>query len=268
MQSSLEITVGRQKIAACLHRPDPGRSAVAAPVVVCCHGLTGTRVGSSYRYVTLARRLVAENIACLRFDFRGCGESDGRFEDVTAAALQEDLLAVMAAVDHLPNCDPTCVGMIGSSFGAFTISMCANRIPSLRSLVFLAPVADPAALIARDMSEAAWSLVRKQGWIDHHGQKLGAGFLDTLPTENGPARLAPWMKPLLIYHGSRDHAVPPEQGQAYEAVARARGVEAKFVSVESGDHGMRTVLATEQIIEGSVAWLRRFLHPDLPVKAS
>ena len=79
MQSYIEIAVGVEKLAACLHTPEPGRFGSAAPVVVCCHGLTGTRVGSCYRFVTLARRLAERNVASLRFDFRGCGESGGVF---------------------------------------------------------------------------------------------------------------------------------------------------------------------------------------------
>ncbi|HVP10853.1 MAG TPA: alpha/beta fold hydrolase, partial [Phycisphaerae bacterium] len=107
MQTFLEIPVGRERLAASLDWPEPTRSAMGAPVVVCCHGLTGTRIGSCYRLVTLARRLVAENIACLRFDFRGCGESDGDFQELCVPKLVEDLRAVIAAIDGLPGCDPT-----------------------------------------------------------------------------------------------------------------------------------------------------------------
>ncbi len=149
MQTFLEIPVGHQKLAACLHRPGSDRApGPPVSVVICCHGLTGSRNGTGYRMVGLGRRLVAENMACLRFDFRGCGESDGRFEDLSAATLLEDLHAVVAALDRLPGCDSASIGLLGSSFGAFTAAGAAGQIGGgLRCLAFWAPVADVGWLI-------------------------------------------------------------------------------------------------------------------------
>ena len=262
MQTFLEIPVGQQKLAACLHRPAPGRSMTAAPVVLCCHGLTGTRIGSCYRFVEIARRLAQQNMACLRFDFRGCGESEGRFIDVRAATLLEDLHAAIAAVDHLPGCDPMRLGIAASSFGAFTTSLAASDIIALKCLSFIAPVADPRALINRDMNQNAWSFLREHGWVEHFGLRLGAGFIDTLPQATGPEVLAKSPRPLLIFHGNGDRHVPAEQGRAYEAAVRAANVEVRFDSIEADDHGMRSVPANDKIIGDTVAWMRRFLHPE------
>lgn len=254
MQSSLEISVGPQRLAACLHQPSaPG----PAPLVLCCHGLTGTRIGSGYRFVALARRLEELGIACLRFDFRGCGESDGRFIDVTAASLAEDLRAVLTAIARLEGCDSSRIGIAASSFGAHTVSGLAEEIPGLQALVFMAPVADPRALITRAMTDEAWDSLRRKGWIDHHGLPLGASFIDTLPTWEAPRRLAAARRPLLVYHGTQDAEVPISQGQAYIDAVRAVGVEARLEPIETREHGMRSVSATQQIVLGSVEWLKQ-----------
>ena len=159
-QTFLTIPVGHDSLAACLTNP-PGDG--SAPLVVTCHGLTGTRVGTCYRSVRLARRLATEGIACLRFDFRGCGESDGRFEDLSPPRLIEDLLAVLDAARDLVGIDPTRLGLVGSSFGAFTIASASDRIRNLKCAAFWAPVADPHKLVDRDMNEPAWELLRRQG---------------------------------------------------------------------------------------------------------
>lgn len=256
MQQYIEITIGSRKLAACFHGAvQPG----ARPVVICCHGLTGTRVGSSYRLVTLARRLQDSGIACLRFDFRGCGESEGRFQDVTTQTLLEDLSAVIAEVKRLPGVDASRVGIVGSSFGAYTASRVSDRIACLRCCVYLAPVADPHALIERDMSPEAWALLRKQGWLEHHGQRLGAGFFDTLPRDDVPAQLARTGRPLLIYHGRDDRQVPLEQGRAYESAMQRAGATVELHAIETSDHGMRGVTHTEMIIAGAAAWLTGYL---------
>lgn len=263
MQMFMSISVGRQKLAACLHRPEPQRSTVAAPVVICCHGLTGSRVGACFRMVTLGRRLADENIACLRFDFRGCAESDGRFEDMSVPTLMEDLHAVVAAVDRLPGCDPTRIGIVGSSFGALTASQVACDIGALRCLVFWAPVAEMRSLINGEMTDAAWAFLREHGWIEHHGLRLGAGFFDRIPEVEAPARLAEAGQPLLIFHGTGDAQVPIDHGRAYEAALVKAGVEVRFEAIAADDHAMRSLAANETIIDGTVAWFRRFLHPEV-----
>lgn len=235
---------------------------MAAPVVVCAHGLTGTRVGSCYRFVSLARGLLEQNIACLRFDFRGCGESEGRFQDVTSASLLEDLMAAIAAIDHLPGCDPTRIGIAASSYGAFTTALSVESISALRCAVLWAPVSNPRAVIDRDMTEPAWKFLREHGWIEHFGLRMGKDFIDTLPKVDAPALLAEARKPLLIFHAEGDQHIPIAQGRAYEQAAKDRGVETQFEELPVKDHGMRNVSANDRIITGSVAWLRRFLHPE------
>lgn len=258
MQTYHEIWVKNERLAACVHRPV---MTGAAPVVVCCHGLTGTRIGSSYRFVALARRLVEAGIACLRFDFRGCGESEGRFIDVTAARLVDDLRAVLAAIPSLGGCDPSRMGMVASSFGAYTVSAIASEVAGLRGLVFLAPVAHPQALIDRGMTAETWEFLRRKGWIDHHGLPLGAGFIETLPDTNMPRQLAAAAKPLLIFHGTGDREVPIDQGRAYEKAMESAGLEVRFEEIETSDHGMRGVEMTQRIVDGTFEWLRRRLQP-------
>lgn len=259
MQTYLEIPVGPQTLAACLHRPDPGGGPRDAPVVICCHGLTGSRIGAGYRLVGLGRRLAAENIACLRFDFRGCGESDGRFEDVCVEALVQDLLSVVSAVDRLEGCDPTRIGIVGSSFGAYTASHAAGQIEALRCLVFWAPVADPGSLIRQEMTDADWALLREQGWIEHHGLRLGRGFFDPVPDADGPTVLARVGRPLLIFHATGDRQVPIEHGRAYAAAMAEAGVDVRLDALDVENHAMRSVADSDRIVNETVAWFRRFL---------
>lgn len=258
MQRYLEIPVERQSLAACLHLPAGGTS--AASMVICCHGLTGTRVGSAYRFVQIARRLEELGIATLRFDFRGCGESDGRFEDVTLPSLCEDLRAVLAAAYEMAGGNFLKIGLIGSSFGAYTAARVAPTVSGLRCLAFIAPVSDPKALAARDMPPEAWEHLRKVGWVDHHGLPLGKAFFDSMVNEDVPSALAALERPVLIYHGTGDRQVPIEQGRAYEAALLAANVHVQFEAVDANDHGLRSVRTCRRIEEGMAAWFAEFLR--------
>lgn len=226
-----------------------------APIVVCTHGLTGSRMGSCYRLVRLAQRLVADNIACLTFDFRGCGESDGDFIDVTCERLQRDLRAVIDWIIDNPDFDATRIGLCGSSFGAFTASRVAPSIPGLRALVYWSGVANPRHLYERAMNHEAWALLNEQGWLPHRGMPLGKSFFSVAPgLDDGPAALAAAGKPLLMFHATGDTEVPISHAEAYQQALGAAGVDVRLERLDLPDHGMRDVVLNERILEGTAAW--------------
>ena len=260
MQTFLDIPIGSQKLAACLHKP--ATQDKRCPLVICCHGLTGTRFGSGYRFVQLARKLADLGIACLRFDFRGCGESEGRFEDVTLTSLQDDLLAACRVMREQSTCDVTRLAFVGSSFGAFTAAHVAGKIGKIDALVFLAPVSHPGILIERGMTAAAWEHLRQHGWIDHHGMPLGQGFVDQAMKADGPAALLRIAAPMLIFHSAGDREVPIEQGRAYETQRKSTGNPVSFVEIDSNDHGMRGVDHSRRIVDMSPTFLRSHLQPE------
>lgn len=253
----LQIPINGQHLAASLHLPSKSDSKM--PIVICCHGLTGTRIGSGYRAVKLGRMLEGMGIACLRFDFRGCGESDGAFQEVTAQSLMADLNSVVSSITGHPDIDDTRIGFYGSSFGAFTAACLADQIRGVKCLVFIAPVADPHDLIRRDMTPEAWAFLRKNGWIDHHGLKLGQDFFETMPHEDGAKKLANCARPTLVFHGTGDQQVPIEHGRVYESSIRGAGVEAKLEAVDSSDHGLRGATLSERIAVQAAEWFARFI---------
>jgi len=58
--------------------------------VVFLHGWSGCRLGPHRMFVKMARRLTERGCTCLRFDFRGRGESDGSKPEGTIATMVED----------------------------------------------------------------------------------------------------------------------------------------------------------------------------------
>ena len=59
------------------------------------------RIGSHRQFVLLARHIAEAGFAALRFDYRGMGDSSGKFRDFTA--IDRDL---RAAVDAIQRCNP------------------------------------------------------------------------------------------------------------------------------------------------------------------
>lgn len=96
-------------------------------LAVLCHGFLSHKNSTTNK--TLTRLLNERDIATLRFDFFGHGESQGPFENITTsigvaqatAALEE---AASRGFDH--------IGLVGSSFGGLVSLLTAARWPDHR----------------------------------------------------------------------------------------------------------------------------------------
>ncbi len=97
-----------------LHLPE----AENPPAVVGSHGLEGSK--DSSKQMVLSRILPDRGIAFLRFDHRGCGESEGDFTDDTS--VEKRSRDLVNAVDHLTGMRITAnkICLFGSSFGGAT----------------------------------------------------------------------------------------------------------------------------------------------------
>ena len=81
--------------------------------------------------------LVGEGLACLRFNFRGVGDSQGVFNDGPSAV--DD---VLAALDHLDAAGFSNAGALiagGYSFGAAVAAGAAAKRPGLNGLILVSP---------------------------------------------------------------------------------------------------------------------------------
>jgi pimeloyl-ACP methyl ester carboxylesterase len=102
VQTRHTITVDGEDLVAVHHEADADRWLVFS------HGFLSDKSGS---YEGRCERAVAEGYQAVRFDHRGCGESDRSFADQTLTARLADLDAVL---DHF---DPDRCVLFGSSFG-------------------------------------------------------------------------------------------------------------------------------------------------------
>jgi len=121
------------KLSGVLHLP----TSAPLAVIVGCHGLMADK--NSPKQVELARCCNAIGMAYFRFDHRGCGESEGLFEqDTTLKNRESDLTAAVHAVQTALAKDMP-IGLFGSSFGG---TVCLKTAGSL-SLFAMATLAAP-----------------------------------------------------------------------------------------------------------------------------
>lgn len=113
--------------------------AVQCPVIL-VHGGGVTREEGGF-FTRMATALAEAGVPSLRFDLRGHGESEGRIEDLTLAAVLNDIRIAVAEVRDLVACET--VHLLGASFGGGLCAYYAAKRPSeISRLVLLNPQLD------------------------------------------------------------------------------------------------------------------------------
>ena len=102
------------------------------------HGFTANR--NTPLLKEIADELRDENIASVRFDFNGHGDSDGKFENMTVLNEIEDANAILNYVKTDPHVRN--IYLVGHSQGGVVASMLAGLYPDIiKKVVLLAPAA-------------------------------------------------------------------------------------------------------------------------------
>jgi exosortase A-associated hydrolase 2 len=108
---------------------------------VFCHPFAEEKLWAHRVYVSMARELAKKSYPVLRFDYRGYGDSEGRFEDYT---IDDQLADIDCAISTLMEKAPglQSVGLIGLRYGATLAALAAERNRFVSRLVLWDPIAD------------------------------------------------------------------------------------------------------------------------------
>jgi pimeloyl-ACP methyl ester carboxylesterase len=202
-----------------------------------------------------AAAFAERGLSALRFDFSFCGESEGRFEEITFAQEVDDLRSAVAWVRER-GAGP--LGLLGSSMGGAVAILYASEDPSVDALVTLAAVGNPARIADRmeDLKRKA------QEWKDA-GYQLGAEgepgrrFFEDARAQDVLAAAGRLSAPLLVLHGAADEVVPVED--AYAIHASARGPKALRV-LPGVDHRFTAPQALTNALAAAAEWFEKYLH--------
>jgi dienelactone hydrolase len=128
---------GRDRISAWLYRPDETGD---VPLVVMAHGLGGVR---TMRLDAYAERFRASGYACLVFDYRNFGDSEGQPRQLLDINMQlPDWAAAVAHARTLRGVDHDRIILWGTSFGGGHVITTAARMSGLAAAVVQCPFTD------------------------------------------------------------------------------------------------------------------------------
>ena len=128
------------RVSAWLYRP---ASDGDAPLLVMAHGLGAVR---TMRLDAYAERFCAAGYACLVFDYRNFGDSEGAPRQLLDVRMQlQDWMVAVAYARTLPGVDANRIGLWGTSFSGGHVIATAARLPGIAAVVAQCPFTDSVA---------------------------------------------------------------------------------------------------------------------------
>lgn len=199
--------------------------------------------------------LAEHNVAVLRFDFTGLGNSEGDFANTSFSSNVEDLVA---AADFLRAQYQAPKLLIGHSLGGAAVPMAALRIPECIGVATINAPFDPAH--AQHLFAHAIADIEAKGAAEvtlaGRSFTISRDFLRDLQSQAPRDSLHNLQRALLIFHATADKTVSIENArEIYLAAQHPKS----FVALDGADHLISRREDAVYIATMLVAWSSRYL---------
>lgn len=236
-------------LAARLELPEnePKAFALFAHCFTCNKNLTAVR--------TIGRTLTEKNIAVLRFDFTGLGESEGDFEHTNFSSNIEDLYS---AAQFLKESYQAPSLLIGHSLGGAAVIYASAKIPSVKAIVTIGAPSDPKHV--SNLFHSSIDEINQSGsalvCIGGREFTIKKQFIEDIQEKNLKQILDNFRDSLLIMHSPQDTTVKIENAAKIYSSARH---PKSFVSLNGADHLLSNKKDSEYVGHIIATWADRYL---------
>ncbi|MCL2380849.1 MAG: alpha/beta fold hydrolase [Treponema sp.] len=245
MYKPVELKVDDKLIRGCVRTPQgPG----PFPAVCFYHGFSVDKVGLLRLHEMFARMLVDNGFACVRFDFYGCGESDGNFSDMRVSdeiiqgkAIYEWTLAQDFAI-------PEKVYPVGHSLGGVIASIVAASYQPPAAVLW-----SPALSVYYDISGRVGAVPdHYEKTYDLDGLDVSGGFFEDVRSLDFLKMASGYKNRVLVIHGEKDEKIPAAVTGNYRDLY---GKAMKLVIVKGCNHQFSSMPWRQQAYNETVSFL-------------
>ena len=207
----------------------------------------------------LSESLNQKNIAVLRFDFSGLGQSEGDFASTNFSTNINDLLSAaqfMAGNNMAPEI------LIGHSLGGSAVLMVAEKIPSVKAVATIGAPSE--AEHVKHLFQPHLNTILEEGdaEVNIGGRPfvIKKQFLHDLEGHAVQKSISKWRKRgLLVMHSPQDTIVGIENArEIYEAAHHPKS----YISLDGADHLLSKSADSEYVGLLIASWANRYLAAD------
>lgn len=240
----------REKLFGILTLPEGNKK---VPAVILVHGFAKTK--SERKFVELARKLAENKIASLRFDFSGCGDSEGRFEEMRISKQVEELKTAFQRLTKEKRVNKERIGIFAHSLGTVVACLFQQKYRKIKCFVLAALALDQKRLIRKWYSPKEIKKWKKQRYLDTEKFRIGLGYLREAMDYS--SIFSEIKIPTLVLHGGKDEDIPEKI--AKENFSKIGAKEKKMIIIGETDHHFESYLGRQKLIKNSLKWLKKYL---------
>lgn len=256
MIKQIEFENKKQKILGIIHIPNISKSKKTQGILF-LHGFTGNKIEAHRMFVKLACLLEQNGFFCLRFDFRGSGDSDGKFEDMTILEEVEDAHLALNFLKNYKGVNSSKIGVLGYSMAGCIASFLAGK-NKMKSCVLWSSVSSLSKFLLHNLGkEFSKNIINKQ-YFDYNGTLINKNFFSQRikPIEN----FKQFKGDLLIIHGSNDKVVSVREGKTYFSALKNRiNALTQFYLIKDADHCYSNIFWQEELFKKTLNWFKKTL---------
>ncbi|MCQ6264466.1 alpha/beta fold hydrolase [Fictibacillus sp. WQ 8-8] len=227
-----------------------------SPAVIICHGFTSNRIGVDRLFVKTAQQLSSNGFVVVRFDYSGCGESEGNYGENSFEDLIDQTYAAVSFALELPNVDSDQITLLGHSLGGAVAVHSAARDERVKQLILWSAVGRPFDDIVNIVGEEEYSHLFIKGFVDHLGYSLTTKFLQSLKNSNPLDQLSQFSGDVLLVHGTDDKEIPAHYcGEFFENTQKRSCGKSKIQLIKGANHTFSSIMHFNELITVTSDWL-------------
>ena len=251
MKKALFIDTKKGKIFSVIQKPDYDTKKY--PIVLFLHGFTGNHIETHFIFARMANILEKEGIGSIRFDFRGSGNSDLEFSELTTFTEFEDAEIVLNYVKKIDWIDKNKIGLLGFSMGGVIASLLAEKNgKEIESICLWAPVLKNKEVFLSKAKEKG-DYKDFETW-DIGGLSVGKAFFESFLSFEAWEKLKNYKGKVMIIHGTNDETIPFSHS---EEISRKFGFE--LMSIKDGDHTFSSEKWIKELFERTLDFFKKTL---------
>lgn len=222
-------------------------------LIIALHDFPGNCDGAEGIFLHLQELFHEKRHAMLRFDFHGCGKSDGQSVDFTLSTANKDLQTILKWADLQGYQHITLLAE-----GLAPLLLDYESLPkSVKTIVLLWPALDPQEYAERYFkAKAHEAQITAQGYFNFKNTSIGKKFITAIQ-ELDPLRIARQIKlPTLAFHGKEDQIVPISCLNVVRDHLGARRID--ITTFDDGTHGLPLPNHREAIAQHILHFIEKF----------